>query len=258
MKLLRFILLVVCLSGVTGMRLYAQLTGDCVFLQGAFVEVGVAPNGGFGSTLPAPSGYHPNLSASINFWDPGAGTMTSSTNFLGFVADFGRDGWTTGTPPFFGDYYLPGSPQEGWAIEVNGVRSTAYIPRYQFSGASGYSGTLTGTNTGYSSGSGISKGVWTGAQGALAIRQTTTLDTSKLYFTVNVVLTNTGTTALTNIYYFRTVDPDNEQTRTGSFNTNNTITYQLPNPGSKVLVSAVGTGAFASNAYLGLGTKDCR
>lgn len=105
---------------------------------------------------------------------------------------------------------------------------------------------------------GVSKGIWKGTQGALGIRQTTVLDTNKLYFTVNVVLTNTGATPLNNIYYLRTVDPDNEQTQTGNFVTSNVINYQLPNPGNKVLVSATGTGAFPQNAYLGLGTKDCR
>lgn len=237
------------------------MVGDCVFLKGKYVEVGIAPNGGYGSTLPAPANYHPNLGGSIyNFWDPGSSTTTVSANLLGFVADYGRDGWTVGSPEYFGDYYLPGTPQEGWAIQVNGVESDAYIPAYQFGPTTGFTGTLTGTNLSYINSGSVSKGIWTGSQGALNIRQTTTLDTNNLYFTVNVVLTNTGATPLNNIYYVRTLDPDNEQTRTtpGDFTTSNTITYQLPNPGNKVLVSAVGVGPFAVNAYLGLGTKDCR
>lgn len=237
----------------------AQMVGDCVFLQGRYVEVGVAPNGGFGSTLPAPASYHSLLSASITFWDPGVGATSASTNFLGFVADFGRDGWTTGTPAYWGDYYLPGTPQEGWAIEVNGNHSYAYIPYFQSSVATtGIGGPMAGTNLSYSYSGGVSRGIWRGNQGALGIRQTTILDTNKLYFTVNVILTNTGAVPLNNIYYMRTLDPDNEQTRSGSFTTNNTIDFRNPNVGNKVLVSAVGTGAYASNAYLGLGTKDCR
>ncbi len=257
-----FSLLTLCLA--VSNTLLAQMVGDCVFLKGKYVEVGIAPNGGYGSTLPAPSNYHPNLAgASFTFYDPGSATSTTSSNLLGFVADYGRDGWTTGTPGYFGDFYLPGTPQEGWAVHVGGVESEAYIPNYQFSfgppptGFSG-TGTLTGTNLTYVNSGGVSRGIWQGNEGALHIRQTTTLDTNKLYFTVNVVLTNTGAAPLNNIYYLRTVDPDNEQTQTGDFTTSNTITYQLPNPGNKVLVSAVGTGAFATNAYLGLGTKDCR
>ena len=39
---------------------FAQQVGDNVFLQGAYVEVGIAPNGGYGSTRQPPEGYHEN------------------------------------------------------------------------------------------------------------------------------------------------------------------------------------------------------
>ena len=239
-----------------------QMVGDCVFLKGKYVEVGVAPNGGYGSTLPAPAGYHPNLGTGggFTFWDPAAGSASFSSNLLGFVADYGADGWTVGTPPYFGDYYLPGTPQEGWAIKIGtGVESDAYIPAYNTTTATtGFTGGLAGTNISYVNSGGISKGIWQGTDGPLAIRQTTVLDTNKLYFTVNVVIINTSAAPAPNIYYIRTVDPDNEETVVGftGFPTINTITYQLPNPTNKVLVSA--TGVTYTNAYLGLGTKDCR
>ena len=47
--------------------------------------------------------------------------MKSNLNALGFVADYGRDGWTVGTPAFSGDYFTPGSPFEGWGVEFNGA-----------------------------------------------------------------------------------------------------------------------------------------
>jgi len=250
---------------------FAQMVGDNVFLQGAYVEVGIAPNGGYGSTRPAPTGYHPNLGpfTSFDFWDPAAGIDDTSSFLLGFVADYGRDGWDIGAPPFYGDYYLPGTPQEGWAIEIGGVESDAYIPAYwEFSfppgtgtPVTGYTGNLSGTNIGYSNSGGLIKGVWqgnctSGTTGNLLITQTTTIDTTKLFFTIKVVLKNTGGSDISDIYYIRTVDPDNDETNGGGFATDNTITDQLPNPEYKVLVSAVGT-LFSDN-YLGLGTKDCR
>ena len=249
---LLFILMIV--SGIA----HGQLVGDNVFLQGAYVEVGVAPNGAFGTTKPAPAGYHPRLAGtSFTFWDPLAASATTSTNFLGFVADYGADGWTVGTPPYFGDFFLPGDPQEGWAISVGGVESDAYMPAFQSGTAvTGYTGGLAGTNIAYSNSGGVISGVWKGTDGALAIRQTTTVDTSKLFFTINVVLTNTGSTALSNIFYVRTVDPDNDETWSSDYTTVNKIVYQLPDPTNRVLVSATGTEY--TNAYLGLGTKDCR
>ena len=248
-----------------GIRVSAQMVGDCVFLQGRYVEVGVAPNGGYGTTLPTPGGYHANA-PTFNFWDPGAGSFTSSNQFLGFVADYGRDGWGTGTPGFFGDYYLPGTPQEGWAIQYAGATgpvSNAYIPTYMTAGTTGYlpTGSMGGTNTSYYTLGGVMYGVWRGSKGALAIRQTTRLDSNKLFFTVNVVIRNTSAATVNGIYYVRTVDPDNVEITLGAayFTTSNTITYQLPNPGNKVLVSAVDTASvLATHSYLGLGTKDCR
>ncbi len=262
------IIILSCFFSFCCSLLHAQMVGDNVFLQGRYVEVGIAPNGGYGTTLPAPAGYHPYLGGTVfTFWDPGSATAVTSGNLLGFVADYGADGWTVGTPPFFGDFYLPGTPQEGWAIKIGtGLEADAYIPAYWTSTAvTGYTGGLSGTNTGYSNSGGVIKGIWNGSDGGLAIRQTTILDTNKLYFTVNVVLRNTTSATLPNIYYIRTVDPDNEETRTetcttcggtGNYTTINTITDQLPNPSNKVLVSA--TGVTYTNAYLGLGTKDCR
>ncbi|NCX94836.1 MAG: gliding motility-associated C-terminal domain-containing protein [Chitinophagia bacterium] len=250
----RFLFFVVAFvaSAITCVK--AQMVSDCVFLQGRYVEVGIAPNGGYGSTVDAPGGYHPFLTTGASLCDPARGTTVSSTRYLGFVADYGRDGWTTGTPPFFGDYYLPGTPQEGWAIQVGSSVGTAYIPYFQ-TGCTGYGGGITGSVTGYSSSGGVSKGVWQGSFAGLSIRQTTSLDTNDLFFLVKVVLKNTTSAPISGIFYERTLDPDNEQTRSGSFTTTNTITYQLPNLGNKVLVSAVG-GTYSS--YLGLGTKDCR
>lgn len=84
----------------------AQLISSEVFLQGDYVEVGIAKNGAFGTDNAAPSGYHPRYAG---------GTQ------LGFVADIGKDGWSAGTPNYVGDYFLPGSPQEGWDMQVGGV-----------------------------------------------------------------------------------------------------------------------------------------
>ena len=63
-------------------------------------------------------------------------------------------------------------------------------------------------------------------------------------------------TTATAVYYQRTLDPDNTEPEYGSFVTNNSIVYQLPDAGNKVMVSAVST--YDSTAFLGLGTKDCR
>jgi len=102
-----FLLLTTCLLIFCIPVSFAQLVGGYGFLQGAFLEAGQAPNGSLGSDYsggtPAPAGYHPH----------GFGGVA-------MVYDYGHDGWTVGTPPYMGDYTLPGTPFEGWEIEVNG------------------------------------------------------------------------------------------------------------------------------------------
>ncbi len=81
--------------------------GNEIFLQGLFIEVGIHSAGSFGTSQYAPAGFHtwPNYASG-----PYEGR-------LGFVADQGRDGWGVGTPPQTGDYFVPGSPEEGWSVE---------------------------------------------------------------------------------------------------------------------------------------------
>jgi len=240
---------------------FAQLVSGNVFLQGSYVEVGVANNGSFGSTVDAPSGYHAHAGGGQIVYNPATGVYGFLSNILGFVSDPQKDGWTVGTPAYMGDYFMPGSPQEGWKIQIGtGAEGIAYYPNLQSSGATGYTGGggLSGANVSHATiGSGV-QGVWEGTMGNLAIRQTTTVPSDKAYFIIKITLKNNGTTAIPDVYYTRTVDPDNDESWPGgSFSTTNTIVYQLPNPNGNTLVSAVGTSSTGS-PYLGLGTKDCR
>jgi hypothetical protein len=68
----------------------AQLVSGNLFLKGNYVEVGVQPNGSFGSNVGAPAGYHPHIFATTMC------TSTASTSLLGYVADPAMDGWSTG------------------------------------------------------------------------------------------------------------------------------------------------------------------
>src|SRR5436305_1231305 len=81
-------------------KVFSQSVGDCTFLQGNFLEVGISPTGSYGSSQPAPTGYHP--SGAYTLWDPGTSSYVS-TRLLGFVADPAMDGWSVGAPPLFGD-----------------------------------------------------------------------------------------------------------------------------------------------------------
>lgn len=237
----------------TGMYSRAQVVGDCHYLKGRFLELGIAPTGAFGAPRPAPAGFHPG--AGNWLYDPGTAT-TYTSGQIGFIADPNMDGWTTGTPAKFGDFFVPGSPQEGWSISVGGVQSNAWLQNLSGAGT-GYTGTLSGTSFSWSTSGPVITAVWKGqTTNPLQITQTTRFDTNKLYFTVNVKIVNASATTANNVYYMRTLDPDNEEEQTFSFSTINNIAFQLPNPQNKVMVTAKGVTYAA--AFLGLGTKDCR
>lgn len=211
-------------------------SGEC-YVKGDFVEVGISRTGAFGGCT-APAGYHPNVGSN-----------------LGFVSDPDKDGWLVSAPgsaAYMGDYFVPGSPYEGWDIQVAGTVSRAR------NCPSGSTWPGTGSNTGYVATATTQESTWEGAVGNLAITQTTVVRKNKVYFVMYVELVNTGTTTLNNIYYFRGLDPDNDQPwPLGGFPTKNTIIFQ-PNAISKnCLVTGEGLG-YPKQAYLGLGTKDCR
>jgi len=254
--------LIVLISLINGAA-KAQLAGGNLFLQGRYLETGCQPNGSFGSGMAALSGYHTRGTAS------GCGFFGAN---LAFTCDFTLDGWTTGTPAYMGDYTLPGSPWEGWAVEVNGQNGYAYETTCSFTG----SGTLSGSFASYS---GITRalsstwssrgfraaGIWNGtfvsSSGTLAITKEYRIDTEASAVVVTAKFTNQGTSTMNNVFYLRSCDPDNSVAWGGSFSTINTIDYQN-DAAHRVMVTATATGSASSSgspaAPMSLGTKDCR
>jgi hypothetical protein len=217
------------------------MVGSDVFLQGRYVEVGIGNLGYFGSGGVPPTGYH------------GHCTGCFPANSMGFVADPGMDGWAVGTPPMMGDYFVPGSPFEGWEIQIGGKRCQAYNngPTSTFA-YSGGMGACTGGNVSYSTSGGVTAGVWEGIIDSIRLTQITTIDTNSLYFTVKIILTNLASAPKDSIYYIRSLDPDNDETWPGGgFITDNLVEFQSTDT---TIVSA--TGSSTSAPYLGLGTTD--
>ena len=66
--------------------------------------------GSFGTKLTAPSADTTPATCPITF-HPNIGQQ------LGFIADYGLDGWDVGDPVFSGDYFTPGDPMEGFLLQ---------------------------------------------------------------------------------------------------------------------------------------------
>ncbi|MBC8172799.1 MAG: gliding motility-associated C-terminal domain-containing protein [Chitinophagales bacterium] len=208
----------------------AQIVGDNVFLKGTYVEVGVNQCGAYGSDATPPAGYHENVFSG-----------------LGFVADSDQDGWDVGSPDYCGDYFVPGSPVEGWQIQIGG---SVYTNTDQYC----YTSEIPGEITSYIYDLGIYSAVWEGEIAAhdLAITQTTTLPENSLYFVTRILLCNNGTEPIEELYYMRNVDPDQDQPWSGDFTTDNEVIYNPPIDADALVISE----GLTYGCFLGLGAKD--
>jgi gliding motility-associated-like protein len=220
----------------------AQISGAEAFLQGNYVEVGINQCGVYGGNSgpltalgPGPIGpWHPNVPAG-----------------LGFVADADQDGWFTGTPDRCGDYFVPGSPEESWAIQVGPAGAV-----FRNGSLGCFPSDIPGGITGYVDLGTSRRATWEGnlVSGALNLNivQETVLPTDGLYFVTNVQIRNDGAASVLDLYYGRSVDPDNDQPTAGTFFTTNTVVSQPP-AACEALVTAIGDGA--SMCFLGLGAR---
>ena len=236
----KFTFLLIIVSLINFRFSFGQLLSGNVFLQGNYVETGIARNGALGSGILPPSSYHPTSS----------GTLFNS---LGIVCDKDKDGWATGIPQYYGEFISHGSPVERWAVQVNGIMAVANRAVSDSSMTAG----LKGKNTNYLSLAGQRIGVWEGEFGDLAITQIATVDINNLYVRFEVYLQNKGSTTLRDIYYHRSVDPDHEEESSGTdkFTSHLKIEQQIPNDQQWVAVSATGN---TYKSYLSLVAKDCR
>ena len=224
-----------CVLNMTVTFSFSQIISGNAFLKGNFVQGGLSPCGTFGTSVDAPSGYYPRGGS-------------STPNQLGFISDATKDGWTVGSPDYCGDYFLPGTPEEGWGVQIDGTNyNNNQICVFN---------EISGSIISYSNSGAEIATTWEGTVAGLTISARTYFSINSLYITTEVVVKNTTGSTLNNVYYMRSLDPDNEATLAGGeYITTNTIDQQNPNAQNTALVSAVG-GSFG--CYLGLGSKDCR
>jgi outer membrane protein OmpA-like peptidoglycan-associated protein len=197
--------------------------GSAAFIRNEYVEFGIGSEGAFGEAG-YPSGWH----------------YRSNTGQLGFVANPQADGWVN----YYGDFFSPGSPLEGWGVEVNG---TAY------DNTNGWTNDIAGSlgdpacevdicgNTGGAV-------TWTGAVGDLGVETQYGVVNDEVYVVMTVTLTNNGSSTLSDVYWFRNVDPDNSVMTTYSYSTTNTIMSQPDSTTDLAEVKA--TGGDGADLYL--------
>lgn len=211
-----------CLSSV-----HAQLNANGAYLMGNNVEIGINNNGHEGTFDIA--GSHSRT------------TSTIAATLFGFVANPQLNAWTT----WDGDFFTPGDPENGFGLEINGVNYS--------NNASSLLNQIPGTLSNYTQDGDCLSVDWNGTINGVDVKIIYRLLANDLFYTTEVILTNNTPADLTDLYYYRNVDPDNNVTiNGGSYETQNTIVAQ-PSPAGcqKALVSA--TQAAPWNSYLGFG-----
>jgi hypothetical protein len=214
----------------------SQISDSQAFLQGQFAEVGVRPNGAFGSTS-VPSGFHQN-----------SGTC------LGFRVDRAFDGWDNPATTDDGDFFCPGSPFEGWQMKVGSNLAK------NDNGTTGISGAVSNLQT-----SGSSQCVsWNSATAynGVSISQRYCVPTDGQALHTDVTISNTSGAAIDNIYFGRGFDPD-DYTGTGTVPLCNGVAedtnmFQSCNAVTGQGTEAQATARWGNGAFIALQSFDAR
>lgn len=198
-------------SSVIATPLDARFVNQNAFLYGDNIEVGIAPDGAFGSEVGSPTGI-------------------MQGKLLGYISDPSKQGFNNG---YHGDFFLPQVPEEGWAIRMGG--KTYNNNRNQQ--WSGINGSITSTNKTGTTASAI----WKGKLDGLEITQTFRIYKAGLAVIIDISLKNTTANVMKDVYYMRTVDPDNNAEQNTAANnpyeTVNTIMRQGDLKGGAAVVA---------------------
>lgn len=227
--------IILCSLFIGVLRTSAQMVGPDAYIKGNNVEIGIRGAGGFEgvdvTTSPPLAGMHPR----------------SATNLFGFVANPQMNGWAT----FDGDFFTPGSPENGWGFELGNTGSSA-------AGTAGsnncsYLNEIPGSITSFTTIGSCISATWEGnATSGTDLHFTINyfLQTSDLYYTTTVTIKNNTAATIPLLYYYRNVDPDNNEELSFDYTTQNTIVAQ-PTSGSCNLAHVSATQTNPWNSYMG-------
>lgn len=210
----------------------AQMVGTDAYMKGNYVEIGIRGLGGFEgvdvTSAPVPAGMH----------------LRSANNLFGFVANPQMNLWAGSS--FDGDFFTPGSPENGWGIEIDSTGGTTYVN--QGNNCSYYQ-TIPGAITSWSYASAQTLCDWEGdatSSTNIHIKINYDLQDNDLFYITTISITNNTTSIIPDLYYYRNLDSDNNQEIGGGFTTQNTIVSQITMGGTNTSVNSTQTTPWSS------------
>ena len=220
---------------LVGAHSYTDTTSGAVFLGGDYIELGISKRGSFGTDTgrPKPSGF---------YGSGGRNNIGMSTNAAGFGE----------SPDTRIDFFLPGAPEERWAVgyKIGGTPSTGSNSLLQ--GANNIS---DNTVTNQSSGSNLkalSEGTF---NSKLKVSQSVSFKAGDKFFKNEVTLKNVDSSPLDSVRFMRSFDPDNTGDRGGDSQTRNQVLYTFAASDGKAVVMADTSNNASDPVYLVNGSR---
>ena len=181
------------------------MVGASAYIKATSLELGIAGLGGFEgapvAASPVPVGMH----------------YRPITGFFGFCANPQVNAWAT----YDGDFFTPGTPENGWGFRIGTAGAMGSNNCDYQNDIPGAITSWTHTGTCYSC-------TWDGnttAASGTNLHWTINyfLQQTDLFYTTTVSVTNNTAANIPDIYYYRNVDPDNDESIGFDFTTTNTV-----------------------------------
>ncbi len=234
MKSIKLTLIALLTGGLFAGNAIGQMVGTNAFLMGTNQEIGIHTLGYEGTSpgsIPAPFPTH----------------YRGFTTRLAFLSNADLSSpWSTFN--YMGDVIMPGSPEGRFGMEVDGVT--------QFNSSAAGSGITSFGLSNYNIYGKCKSVDWDGIYSGIEIHMNYIMDTTKTYYRIVITLTNTNPVAKNNVFFYKSLDPDNNQDIGWGFGTTNTVESNPTPFCPKSLVSALSVppgGGTDSDAWFGLG-----
>ena len=194
-------------------------------LAGTYIHLGIGSDGylGVGSSVVAETG-----------WETARGGLSMAADV---------DGFDHGSLSQTGDYFLPGTPVEGYSIGYVTTSGTTTLTAHYADSA-----VINGTTSAEIDGTDlVATTTATSSNGALSINQVITLGSDATYYTTTVTLTNLTDSTLSSVRYMRNADPDMDH---DTYNTFNSLNDVLANPSNTGVAAVQASGPVSGGHVL--------
>ncbi|MFY0604843.1 MAG: T9SS type B sorting domain-containing protein [Flavobacteriaceae bacterium] len=199
-------------------QLESYLIDNEAWVKANFVEIGVNSKGVFGNnTANRPPSFHDN--------------RETANLLFGFIANPLKDNWVD----YDGDFFTPGSPEEGFTIQVGGVNYSNNNTDFLSEIEGGIVDVGIVESDCFESSAKID---WEGSVADLTIKRSYSVTENGLFIQMITSISNTSSETKNDVYFMHNVDPDNNVTLTGDYATNLEIISQPSSANNIAMVKA--------------------